>query len=474
MSNEDTPATTDRTVAAATGAQPAGAAAAAATPAAAGASVTTAAAAPATRAPLMEEGEVARRLVPVIAGGTFLSYSYVREFHRAYGITRCIVVLGKEIKMLTASRFTDCRIVEDAGDAEGLTRALEEIGAELRAEDPQLVPLALGCDDRHALIFAQNRERLQAAGYVVPCNDPAMLEDVSLKRRFYELCEQLDVPYPKTRCFDCSENGPEKLPVDEFSYPLYAKPSDTTQFQNAEVAHKRKAYEIDSPEELAEVWDDIRASSYAGELVIQDYIPGGDENLRILNTFSDETGAIRAVSGGIVCLQDHSPAALGNPLCIVGERDEQVIACAQRLLAHLRFSGFANFDLKYDERTGQCVFFEINIRAGRSTYYMSLGGANFVTFLVDAYVLGREVPYQEAYRPFAYCCVPPYVLKRSIADADCLGRTLDLRRRTKDPYPLHYAPDTLAHNFWSYVMYFNQIRKFKRFFWDTGGKQFKG
>ena len=65
------------------------------------------------------------------------------------------------------------------------------------------------------------------------------------------------------------------------------------------------------------------------------------------------------------------------------------------------------------------------------------------------------------------------MLRRSITDAECLERTLDLRRRTKDPYPLHYAPDTLAHNFWSYVMYFNQIRKFKRFFWDTGGKQFK-
>lgn len=164
--------------------------------------------------PLMAEDEVAWRLVPVIVGGTFLSYSYVREFHRAYGITRCIVVLGKEIKMLTSSRFTDCRIVPEAGETEGLTCALEKIAGELRAEDPRLVPLALGCDDRHALIFSQNRDRLEAAGYVVPCNDHDMLEAVSLKHRFYELCEELDVPYPKARYFDCSENGPEELPVD--------------------------------------------------------------------------------------------------------------------------------------------------------------------------------------------------------------------------------------------------------------------
>ena len=284
--------------------------------------------------PLMAEDEVAWRLVPVIVGGTFLSYSYVREFHRAYGITRCIVVLGKEIKMLTSSRFTDCRIVPEAGETEGLTCALEKIAGELRAEDPRLVPLALGCDDRHALIFSQNRDRLEAAGYVVPCNDHDMLEAVSLKHRFYELCEELDVPYPKARYFDCSENGPEELPVDEFAYPLFAKPSDTTLFQNAEVAHKRKAYEIESPEELARVWSDVRASDYDGELVVQDFIPGGDENLRILNTFSDGEGNIRAVSGGVVCLQDHNPAALGNPLCIIGERDEQVIECAQRPVSY--------------------------------------------------------------------------------------------------------------------------------------------
>ncbi len=105
---------------------------------------------------------------------------------------------------------------------------------------------------------------------------------------------------------------------------------------------------------------------------------------------------------------------------------------------------------------------------------MSLGGINFVTLLVDSYVLGKEIPYTEAYEPFAYYCVPPYVLKRSINDENLLRRTLDLRKKTKDPYPLYYTRDTLAHNFWSAVMYYNQIRKFKKFFWDTNGRQFKG
>lgn len=197
--------------------------------------------------PLMSEEEVGRRVVPVIVGGTFLAYAYVREFNRRYGTTRCIVIITQDVKMLTSSKFTDCRIVPDAAHPEGLYRALEDIASELRAEDPETVPLLLGCDDRHALMFAAAQEHLRDEGFVVACNNYTMLAKISQKRGFYELCEELDIPYPKTWYFNCGENGPETLPVDEFPYPCIAKPSDTTKFQNANVAHKRKAYEIDSP-----------------------------------------------------------------------------------------------------------------------------------------------------------------------------------------------------------------------------------
>ena len=423
--------------------------------------------------PLMEEKDVGQRLVPVIVGGTFLAYSYVREFNRRYGTTRCIVVITQEVKMLTTSRFTDCRIVPEAAHPEGLYRCLEGIAAELRAENENLVPLVLGCDDRHALMFAAGKDRLEAAGIVVPCNDFAMLDHISQKRGFYELCEKIGVPYPKTWYFNCDHTAPESLPVDEFPYPCIAKPSDTTKFQNANVAHKRKAYEIETPEELAQVWADVRVSDYDGEFLIQDYIPGGDEALRILNTYSDRAGNLRVVSGGITALQDHSPSALGNPLCIIGDKEPRVIEYARKFLKEVGYENYGNFDIKYDSRTDDYVFFEINIRAGRSTYFTSLAGVNFVTLVVDQYILGREVPEVEAYEPFVYCCVPKYVLKRSITDKDQLERALALLKTTKDPYPLHYLKDTLAHNFWSYAMYFNQILKFKRYFWDTGGRQYK-
>ena len=81
--------------------------------------------------------------------------------------------------------------------------------------------------------------------------------------------------------------------------------------------------------------------------------------------------------------------------------------------------------------------------------------------------------YREAYRPFVYNCVPPYVLKRSILDKELLQRVLATLKKTRSPYPLFYAKDSLLHNFWAMTMYYNQIRKFKRYFWDTDGHQYK-
>ena len=285
--------------------------------------------------------DVARRLQPVVVGGDILAYSYVRELHRAYGVERTIVLATQDIKMLSSSRFTDYRLEPLIHEPEGLYDALERVAAQVRAEDPDRVLLVLGCDDCHARRLSSGKPRLEAAGYTVPYIDFDLLDDITQKRRFYELCDELDIPYPRTWYFDCSENGPAELPVQDFPYPLIAKPSNSAQFQDADIPRKRKIYEIESAEELAQVWRDIRTSDYDNELVLQDFIPGGDDAIRTLTTFSDASGEVRVVSGGVVCLQDHDPTALGNPLCIMGEREPEIIACAKRFLKRTGYRGFA-------------------------------------------------------------------------------------------------------------------------------------
>lgn len=424
--------------------------------------------------PLIENAaNVRTKLQPVVVGGDILSYSYVRELHRAYSIEKTIVVAGHDIKMLSASRFTDYRINPNIRDAECFYQTLEEIAQEVLVQDPTRILLVLGCGDSHARLLSEGKERLEQAGYVVPYIDFPLLDEITQKRRFYEICEELDMPYPQTWYFDCSDAGPLELPVDDFKYPLIAKPSNSAQFERATIKGWRKIYEIESPEELTEVWNNIRTSDYTNQMVLQDFVPGGDDAIRTLTTFSDAQGNLRVVSGGVVCLQDHDPTAIGNPVTIMGERENVIIEDAKKFLKKTAYRGFANFDIKYDSRDGSFRFFEVNTRCGRNTYYMSLGGVNFISLIVREFILGEEIGYQESYQPFAYCCVPPYVLKRSMDNEAKLTQALGTLKATTDSYPLYYAPDSFTHNTWARIMYFNQIRKFKKYFWDTDGKQLK-
>ena len=119
-------------------------------------------------------------------------------------------------------------------DAEVLYATLEGIATEIARENPDFVPMVFGCDDCHARMLSEAKPRLEEAGIIVPYIDFNLLDDITQKRRFYELCEELDIPYPKTWYFDCSDAGPDELPLDELPFPLIAKPSNSAQFQDAE------------------------------------------------------------------------------------------------------------------------------------------------------------------------------------------------------------------------------------------------
>lgn len=419
-------------------------------------------------APLIHTAaDVKDHLLPVLVGGDILTYSYVREFYRAYGLRKCIVLATQDIKVISSSTFTDYRMRPGIHDPEVLCQELEAIAREVAGRKTLLL---LGSDDVHARIFSKNKARLEAAGYVVPYIDFDLLDDITQKRRFYEICEQLDIPYPKTWYYDCSDATLE-IPVDDFTYPLIAKPSNSAQFQEADIPHKKKIYEIQDAAELTRVWHSIRDSDYNNQLVIQDFIPGSDDHIHTLTLFANSDGDTVMGAGGTVCLQDHDPTALGNPLCILGEKVDPIVEAGKKFLKAVGYHGFANFDIKYDERDGSYRFFEVNTRCGRNTYYMSLAGCNFVTLFVEDFLLGHPIKPHYANNPYLFCCVPEYVLQRSMPEGPVKEACLKQYKATKDRYPLRFWSDTTIHNLWADAMLINQIPKFKKFFWDTNGKQ---
>ncbi|QWT18163.1 hypothetical protein KPC83_03270 [Collinsella sp. zg1085] len=416
---------------------------------------------------LRDEHEVQTSLVPVVLGADILGYTFVREFHELYGL-RSIVLAADEVKATSKSRFSDYRTLgPDIEQSAFLLSYLEQLGQEIAAEGK--VGLLVGSGDWYARLLSQHKETL-SAWFHVPYIDFELLDKLTQKEYFYELCEELHIPYPKTWSFDCSH--PDTIiPAEEFSYPLIAKPSNSATYHYAEFAGKKKIFEVDSPQELTRIFEALKASSYDRELIIQEFIPGGDDGLRTLSIFTNAQGEPEMTCSGQVVLQDHSPYAIGNPVLILSERVDSALDDACRLLKHVGYRGFANFDVKYDPRDKQYKFFEVNTRPGRNSFYTTLGGVDFVRLIVEEFVLGKVIHGGAADAPFAYACVPPIVVKKTVQDPELRERALAFYRNRKARFPLYYHADGLEQRFWAALMYYNQIRKFKRYVWDSGGKQ---
>lgn len=413
-----------------------------------------------------DEHDLAEHLQPVCVGASILGYSYARCFFEGYGI-RPILISGIDVKVTSSSRFCDYRLVPGIEEESTLVDYLMKLGEQLDAQGK--CGLLQGSVDWNARIISKNKELL-SKWYVVPYIDFDLLDRITQKEEFYKTCESLGIAYPKTWYLDCSDKD-FKLDTSAFPYPLIAKPSNSAAYDLLTFPGKKKIYEIETPQELSQAFEAVRASGYSHKLIVQDFVPGDDDAIRSLTTFSDKNGDVRVVAGGRVVLQDHSPLALGNPVCILSEKVPQIIEDAKKFIKATGYHGYANFDIKYDARDGSYRFFEVNTRPGANTYYVTLGGVNFVKPIVDDWVLGRELPYTEAYDEYVYTLIPKKIVDRTVKDEALKAQVLGMYASGKAKSPLFDSADTFKHKMWARLMWDRQVSKFKRYVWDTNGKQ---
>ena len=410
------------------------------------------------------QSDLPRMLAPVILGSDFCCYSYIRCFWEAYGV-KPIVLASADIKSVR-SRFCDYRVIPGIDRPEVCLPELERLGDELIAAGK--IPFLVGCGDHYARLVSENKPQIEERWYT-PYLDFELLDDITQKERFYEICEEIGVPYPKTVYLDC---GDKTATVDDggFMYPVIAKPSNSAAWHYAEFEGQQKVYLIHSCEQLEALYKQLQETTYDKLLIVQEFIPGDDTQIRILSSYLDAAGDPVFMVGGRVMVEDHSPTAIGNPAVIVSEQLDAVSDDALRFMRHVGYRGMANFDVKYDERDGTYKFFEINTRPGRSSDFVRQAGINFAQVQVDDVLMGEKRPRISNTKPFIYTTVPPYVVKRSIDDDAIRRQVLDGFRTGLTHYALDWDEDCMGQRFWSKVTYYHQIDKFRKYFWGDGAK----
>ena len=398
---------------------------------------------------------------PVILGGDITAYSLVRTFHEAYGV-RPLVVNMTDGGPIALSRVCDHVYVPGLEDADVFVGALEKVGRE--HQEPGVPLLLVAAGDWYVRMIIENKDRLGRL-FTIPYIDRALLDEVVRKDRFYGLLDDVGVPYPRTVVVDMAKDLGEEHDLP-FGFPLVMKPADSALHHYASYPGKRKVFILETREELDDTLARVRASDYDGNFLLQEFIPGDDTNMRVLTCYSDQHGRVRFGAVGHVLLEEHHPLAIGNPCVIITTEIDEVVEQAKRFLERVGYVGFSNFDLKYDSRDGTMKFFEINVRLGRSNFYVTAGGNNVSEWYVRDWVRHEEMQGLEIARgEHLFAFVPKYVVRRYVLDPALRDKALALMKAGRASDPNWYAPDlTLKRRAYNVAYHVNQVRKFREHF----------
>ena len=216
------------------------------------------------------------------------------------------------------------------------------------------------------------------------------LDTLINKEKFYQLCDKYGIDHPATFIYDRSMGHDFTLP---WGPPYIAKPADSVAYWACGVHALAKVYVCQSWEELLAALDQVYAAGYADHMVLQEFIPGDDTYMRVLTNYSDRSGRVKLMCLGHVLLEEHSPHGIGNHAVILTEHDEALSLKIKGMLEDLHFTGFSNFDIKYDQRDGKYKAFEINCRQGRSNYYVTGSGHNIAKLVVEDRVEHKDLPF---------------------------------------------------------------------------------
>ncbi|MBC8610556.1 carbamoyl phosphate synthase-like protein [uncultured Ruminococcus sp.] len=399
-----------------------------------------------------------REFIPVILGGDITTYSLARSFHEEYHI-RSIAISMQKNWLNSYSSIIENIIVPNMHKEEIFLKTLLDLG-EKRGKDKKLILIA--CGDWYVRLIIEHRKELSPY-YVIPYIEEDLMNRLVLKDSFYEICDQTGVPYPKTFVYDCKEKNELDLP---FGFPVIAKPASSAQYHYAEFKGKKKVFKFETMDQLRAMLKELETSSYDYKFLIQDFIPGDDTYMNILTCYCDRNSKVRFMSFGRTLMEDQGPMAIGNPVAIINEVKLDVMNKAKKMLEEVGYTGFANFDIKYDMRDHSYRYFEINTRLGRSNFYVTGSGFNAVKWIVDDLIYHKDFAEEPviADRENLYTVIPKSIIMKYVQDEKLKEQVERLYREGKVSNPIDYKGDTnLIHKLYAKYFMMKQKKRFEAY-----------
>lgn len=264
------------------------------------------------------------------------------------------------------------------------------------------------------------------------------MEQLIKKEYFYQMCEKYHIPYPHTFIYAKEMKNDFTLP---FEFPVILKPSNSVDYFAHEFETQHKVYRIKTREELEHVIHDIYEAGYSDTLILQDFIPGDDTYMHVMTCYSDQKGKVKLMCLGHTMLEEHTPHGIGNHAVVMNEVNIELANTLKNFLESIHYVGFSNFDIKFDERDNTYKVFEINLRQGRSNFYVTSSGYNLAEYLVDDVIYGKDDGFTICNREHLWSMVPLKVAYTYVKNPEYVAKMKELVKQKKFANPLFYQGD---------------------------------
>ena len=400
--------------------------------------------------------------LPVLLGSDLNVYGMARSFPEQYGV-RSLAVSKMVCTATVDTRLIDFCFEPDLEAPEKFLNKLMEVKDAHPGKTLVLVP----CGDGYVKLLVRFQEELRPY-YAFTCLSEELLERLSVKENFYGVCDQYGFAYPKTTVVTKENWKTQELP---FPFPVVLKASNSVEYWKCSFPGRRKAFVAQDKPEYERILGAIYSSSYQDHMTIQEYIPGDDSQMRVLNCYVASDGKVKLMALGNPLLEEHTPQGIGNYVAIVNTCDEALLEKFRAFLEDIGYRGFANFDMKLDPRDGSYKLFENNIRQGRSSYYVTAAGYNLAKWLVEDVVEHKaaEMPLTIAREEHLWLQVPKGIVYKYVRDEALKEKARRLVRAGKCTNSLFYKPDlSPSRRMKLELAMLNHYRKYRAYFGKKG------
>lgn len=398
----------------------------------------------------------------VLLGSDINVYYMARCYYEKFG-TPIDVIATEPIRYTQHSSIVNIEYHPDLKTNEGFQSALLEYGKK-HIEDGKT--LVIPCHDVYVRLLVENFHAIE--DYFVN-NSPSLeiVDSFLVKETFYKTYKDSGLNFARTEYYDCREKETPPMPAD-IVYPLIIKPSNAIEYGKHRFEGQPKVFKATTPNSARDFINKVKASGYEGTLIVQEFIPGDDSALFDCVFYVNSKGKAEIASFAQIGLQEHGPSAIGNCTVLINGynqygKTEETVEMLKNFLESIHYTGFAEFDLKYDTREGNFKVMEINPRQARSSYYLCALGCNLIERLMEDVFEGKEHEFKLLTDEILLSMVPKSVIRKYIYNVEYRKKALKLWRKKGRIDPLTFKKEkAFKHKAYLVLRALNYRKKYKR------------